>query len=278
MTCTDATTGVEFPDAAELAMRALGPTSRWLRVSTDRAPADAVTVADLVADDGRRIDEILAAWHALDPSAPSEYRAGVVGTVAWMLLAPAMSMIARARCAPVLDLGEVRLQVTVADDDVAHVWWPAGTAVVPAADVEAILATLVEAAIGALAPLVGAVRLRAPVGRRGLWGRVVDAMTAIGSDDDDADIDQAKRDLDALRRAVRGTVLDQPIVVVEYDVPQGRRCVVRTVACCFAYKASHEESDGWDRYCVSCPLIPVEETIARLTDHARGQTPGVIGP
>jgi hypothetical protein len=190
-----------------------------------------------------------------------------------MLLTPFMSMIGRARCSPVVDLGEVRLRIGVAEDDVAQVWWPADTALVSADDVDAILATLVQSAIGVLAPLVEEVRPRAPVGRRGLWGRVVDAFTTIGPHDDDDDIDRALGDLDALRRAVRRTVLDQPIVAVEYDAPEGRRCMVRTVACCYAYKAPHDsDHDGWDRYCASCPLVPVEESIARLI---RPVTPAV---
>ena len=259
--------------AIELARRALGEHGDWLQVSAARPPPEAITLAEFLADDGRRLDQLLATWHERNPDDPPEYRAGVIGSVARMAFAPLLALVGRERVLPGVDVSEMRFGFSEGHGAPDRVWWPNDVTVEPVADLEATLSLLIAGAIDFLTPLVHATRLRVPIGQRGLWGRVIDVFTGLGPGYDHPDPQTQCDDLSVFRRLVAGTVLDQPIEVVVIDRPDGVRCMVRTVACCFAYKKSPDDhgerevrpwdDSEWSRHCMSCPLIPVEETVRR---------------
>jgi hypothetical protein len=254
--------------ATDEARRALGDAADWLRLDPG-PPGDAVTLAELLDDDHRLVDALYRELYELQPGSPPEYRAGLVGSVAWMTLTPILSMIGEHRRCPRVDLADIRFRFSYADE-IGHVWWPDSVIVDPVVDLDDTLRALVLHSIDRLGPLVDAVRSWAPVGRRGLWGRVVDVFTGLGPSYEHPDPTRRLADLAAFRRAAAGTVLDQRIEVLEVDQPDGMRRMVRTVACCYAYKAEREAAgsrpwdDGeWAGYCTSCPLIPVAESVAR---------------
>jgi hypothetical protein len=279
---SDARTVHPAASAVDVARSALGDRAEWLQLSADAPPPEAVRLDQLLADDARLLDELLARQRERYSHEPPEYAAGVVGAVAWMVYAPILASLCEHRRRPLIAAVDVLMRFPTVDDEVDQVWWPAATPLIDVADLDTTLRELVAEAIEFLTPLVDAVRARTPVGRRGLWGRVVDVFASVGPSYEHVEVDRRTADLQAFRRAAAGTVLDQPIELVDIARPEGTRRMVRTVACCFAYKAdSHDDDeheqrpwDGgeWARYCMSCPLIPVEETILRA-NYWLDQTP-----
>jgi hypothetical protein len=267
---------VDPVDVVDLVERCMGEESQWLRFGVGAAPDDAVTLAGLLDDDGRGLDELLADWRRRDPHDPPEYAAGVVSHVAWMMLAPQLAVLSAERSFIDVDLQAIAMSFPSGHDEPADVWWPAVIDVRHHVDPAGVLDRVVADVIEVLTPLVRATRQRVPVGTRGLWGRVADVFTALGPSYEREDVARRDADLLAFLHAARGTVLELPIELVDIARPDGDRKMVRTIACCFAYKSDPDaESDAddsptrpwndgpWARYCMSCPLIPVEETIAR---------------
>jgi hypothetical protein len=272
----------QLDDAIDAARSSLGRYAPWLIVDAAHPgswPEGAMTLADLVAADGDEagagIDRVLAWWEQIRPGDPGGAPA-VMGAVAWALFHPQLVAVREARLLITVDVAAARVDLLGGDDDPTRVWWPVGTAVEPVGeaehDVEAAYRRLVEQAVVALEPLVDLVRTRVSLGRRGLWAHVVDTFNGVGPDYGDPDPERLTVELAIMERARARTPLAQRAVLVDVDRPDGQRRVVRTSACCLAYLASHEHDEDdprpwacgpWADYCMRCPLIPVEETVAR---------------
>jgi hypothetical protein len=133
------------------------------------------------------------------------------------------------------------------------------------------------------APFIEAVRAHSSIGRRGLWGGLVNMVAdpfvhSLGAN---SPLEQRQR-VDRLWTAVAGTPLDQRLHWIDFDHGGEAHTVLRTTSCCLAYKWPEQSDhrlrpDGcdprWDRYCLSCPRIPTDETIHRARywlDHPEG--------
>jgi hypothetical protein len=268
-------------DAVQIARDALGEASEWLVIERGPAPHDALSIGDLVANDGAGIERVIAHWRTLNPGDPGNPSL-VIGNVAWMTLSPQLLAVKRARRLVMVDLSAVRLGMFGGDDDPGRAWWPADVVVqdLDAGDDDAIVAAyrhLALQAIETLSPLVETVRARVSEGRRGLWAHVVNQFFELGPGYSDADPAPARAELDLVVRALEGTVLAHRPVVVDIPRSDGDRQMLRTTACCLAYLSPHDHTadggepaparpwdDGpWAHYCMSCPLIPIEETVSR---------------
>jgi hypothetical protein len=267
-------------DAVHAAHDALGDDAEWLVVERAPAPADALSIGDLVADGGSGIDRVVAHWRTLNPSDPGNPSL-VIGVVAWLAYGARLRAVERKRHLISVDSHAVRFGLFGGDHDPSRAWWPDDATVEPIADdPDAIVDAYRHLALDAvetLTPLVEAVRAKVSEGRRGLWAQVVNTFFEIGPGYDTADPLPARAELDLLLRAVEGTPLAHRPVVVDIPRSDGDRQMVRTTACCLAYQSPHTHAtddgepepvrpwdDGpWAHYCMSCPLIPIEETVAR---------------
>lgn len=269
-------------DAIDAARSSLGRYAPWLTIDAAHPgswPGGAMTLADLVAEVGGEagagIDRVLAWWDQLRPGDPSG-APGVIGTVAWALFHPQLVAVREARKLITVDVTRARVDLFGGDDDPIRVWWPTDTMVEPVGDdegdVEAAYRHLVRQAVAALEPLVELVRTRVSLGRRGLWAHVVGTFNGVGPDYVDPDPDRLSAELAIMERARAGTRLARRAVLLDVDRPDGRRCLVRTSACCLAYLAPYEPDEDdprpwakgpWVDYCTRCPLIPLVETVAR---------------
>ncbi|MFN3216848.1 MAG: hypothetical protein ACE367_10165 [Acidimicrobiales bacterium] len=265
-------------DAIDVARSSLGRFAPWLTIDAAHPGSwsdGAMTLADLVADDGAGIDRVLQWWDQLRPGDPGG-APGVIGTVAWALFHPQLVAVREARKLITVDVTRARVDLFGDDDDPTRVWWPTDTQIEPVGDdegdVEAAYRHLVGQAVVALEPLVELVRTQVSLGRRGLWAHVVGTFNGVGPDYVDPDPDRLSAELVIMERARAGSPLAQRAVLLDLDRPDGRRRLVRTSACCLAYLAPYEPDEDdprpwangpWISYCTRCPLIPEEETIAR---------------
>jgi hypothetical protein len=260
------------PAALRVARDSLGPLNEWLTVDEAAgAETDGLSTGDLLAGGGAGIDRVLERWREARPGDPGGPPA-VLGSVAWALYLPRLLTVRDRRLLIRHDPHEVRFELA-GEDEPTRVWWPA-TAVDPVTgDGGAVEAYrfLVEEAVSALGPLVEAVRARHRCGRRGLWAHVVDVFNMVGPRYDQPDPAPRCTELRLMRQARAGTPLDQPVALVDVERPDGRREMIRTSACCLAYLVPLQpggesrpwHGGPWERYCMRCPLIPVEESVAR---------------
>lgn len=120
---------------------------------------------------------------------------------------------------------------------------------------------------GHLAPLVDAVRARAPLGTRALWLAVADdvAWAAIQHTKEGGNLDRTRATVLALidDRAApwRGRT-----GVIEVAWREKRECFVERAACCLSYKLPTAEK------CTTCPLRPAEERFSRLQTYLAEQS------
>jgi hypothetical protein len=168
-----------------------------------------------------------------------------------------------------------RLHITVPELVVQPSDELAGTPGIEVRSFDEMLHLLVSDLVELAAPVVDVVRRRSSIGRRGLWGGILDLLVSAFADRDadDAGPDDQHRRVDHVLRATRGTPLDQRVSWVDFTHGDGQKhTMLLTTSCCLAYKwpdaPDHEpRRDGcdraWDRYCFSCPLIPAEESIHR---------------
>jgi hypothetical protein len=137
-----------------------------------------------------------------------------------------------------------------------------------------LLAIMVGDLIDISTPLVEATRSRASIGRRGLWGSVVDIVASPFANRraTDSGPNQQRERVAAVWEALRGTPLDQRLGWVEFDHEGTKFAVPQTTACCLAYQwprpaDAPPRADGcdpaWDGYCATCPLLPEVESIHR---------------
>ncbi len=251
--------------AVRVARRALGGDGDYLRV--EQLPADraAHTVATLTADGGRALDADLARARAADRGYPPEGDIGILRSVVWALLHPFVTAVAKERILIALALDEVQIAFPGDDsgDEFVRVWWPAAE-VHPVTDPAAAYRTLALAASETLAPLVRAVRDRTRISTRGLWRYVLEEFASVGPEPATTDPRPALAECACVEAGARGTPLGQRLRFVEFDHDGTRRQFVRRAACCFAHKwppEPGEPEDGWERYCSTCPLIPVDESV-----------------
>jgi hypothetical protein len=257
--------------AVALARESLGTHSEWLTVRAATGELAAVrgwTVAELLADEGAGLDSIVARWRAAQPLSPPDPPAAIEA-VAWALCLPPLLAVRERRMSICVELTMVRIEL----DDREHttVWWPAHTTVEPVDTALDAYRRVVDDTVGLLGPLVEAIRERVAIGRRGLWGHVVNVFDAVGPRYTDVDPGPATAELALVERARAGTPLAQRTVLVDIDRSDGCRRTVRTSACCLAYRTSLPpdvrprpwHSGPWARYCMACPLIPFDETVAR---------------
>jgi hypothetical protein len=158
----------------------------------------------------------------------------------------------------------------------------AGTSGVEIRDPDDLLALMVADVVAFAAPFVDAVRSRVKIGRRGLWGNVVDALAFPLAERLPADPSAlaGRARVDRLMAACAGTPLDQRLVWLDFEHDGEPQTALQTTSCCLAYKWPVRPGDGprrdscdpqWDRYCASCPLIPADERVHRARywlDHA----------
>jgi hypothetical protein len=143
--------------------------------------------------------------------------------------------------------------VLVGDEAALHEWWAARAA-------------------ASLAPLLAAVRARAPFGLRRLWGGVADevAGTAIwiaqlaGRDAGEA-WGLGRRMVDALaRHAPVGLARGRPFDV---GYPGGRRLFQVRGTCCLSYRSATETGPPAEAFCSTCPLRDDDSRRRHLRDH-----------
>jgi hypothetical protein len=143
--------------------------------------------------------------------------------------------------------------VVLADEAALDEWWAAGVA-------------------ATLAPLLAAVRARAPFGLRNLWGGVADEVTGTviwvaqlaGRDADEAWL-RGQRLLDALaRHAPIRFARGRPFLVTH---PGGRRLFQVRGTCCLYYRSAAETGPPEQTYCNTCPLRDDDSRQRRLREH-----------
>lgn len=129
-----------------------------------------------------------------------------------------------------------------------------------ATDLASLRAVLVSGLVTHLTPVVTAVRSRAPLGLRALWGTVADACAAVFVElgrDGDAGA-RCRTEADAFLDAASPPLRARPRwVVVDHEGVD--RTFMRRGACCLAYKVPGDHG-----YCTSCPLVDDTERDVRL--------------
>jgi hypothetical protein len=274
-------------DPLSVAHAALGDGTEWLAITWGPPTHPSISLAELVTDGGSGVDRVLAHWRSLNASDPTG-PAGVIGLVAWLAFWPQLRAVRESRQLITVDPHGMRFGCFGTDHEPSRIWWPADATVEPIGPDDHDLADayrcLVTDAVTALTPLVEAVRVMAATGRRGLWAQVVNTFFGVGPDYAMADPATARRHLALMLDACAGTPLAHQPVVLDVPRSDGIHQMVRTTACCLAYLATAEDNaddepsaeggvaeerppwqDGpFAHYCMSCPLIPIEETVLRV--------------
>jgi hypothetical protein len=113
-------------------------------------------------------------------------------------------------------------------------WWPAGQ-VRPVEDPVAAYRALVDATVGALEPLVGAVGDRVPFAPRRLWRYVMEPFSAIAPQAPITDPTLAHAECEVFQAGARGSRLGQRLRFVEFDCDGHARSQIRRPACCYSH-------------------------------------------
>jgi hypothetical protein len=263
----------------------------WLSFHVgDEAPEGAWTSRDeLLADDAAGLAALVAMRQRIRPDVEAKLLwSDLVGIVGYPATYPVVRLLTRARRRPVLDPETLGLRVVTDDGYLAvrGIWYRSPRLQVLADDplsgrpgietvssVDDMLATLVKEAEAFLAPLIEAVRRRASVGRRGLWGMAVDSLLwPVASQADDEQPDQPITRVERVLHAAAGTPLEHRADWLHFEHAGRRRVQIRNTSCCLAYKwpvleGGGSRADGcdprWNRYCMTCPLIPDGEAAHR---------------
>ncbi len=263
---------------------ALDDQSDWLRVEIGRPTKETqVSIAQLASPgDGRLALALKKAGSDHRRPAARVGRDTFAG-IAYQALLPQVITLSRQRRIPILDPASLGIDLG-SDYPLVAVWDTARVAVVDgdplageddvevAATVEDLHVRLVDWAIDTLDPVIEAVKTHVRVGRKALWGAVVDCFSWLGPDVEDVDPSKPMVELARFRRASGNTPLGMRVPVIEVDAPVGQRLQVGRSTCCFFYQEPVESDEvmpehlrgPWERYCTTCPLMPEDETVRRL--------------
>jgi hypothetical protein len=282
------------------AVETLELASEWLSVDIGGSPplGTWTTHAQLVANSGSGLTAIVGfqqeQWDDVDASLL--WQNGLL--TMYPVIEVAAELLAKQRRAVVLDPATLALRLRLDSDEpgVWGVWFrqprlrvlpddpivgAVGVAVV--ADEDELVRGVVTDVVALMEPLVDIVRPRVSIGRRGLWGTVLDLLVSpLGHQqpDEDPTVPHARVER-LLAQAVR-TPLEQQVQWINFDHDDRPQTHIRTTSCCMAYKWPVRPDDEprvdscdkqWDRYCASCPLIPIDESIHRARywlDHPDG--------
>jgi hypothetical protein len=297
--------GATPTDVASQALAAVGVgSSEWLQISTGpHLPSGTwTTLARLLAVDGdgrpgAGLAAIVAATCRTRPDLDAELVWSTVHTgTLWGLAEVNARLFATSERIVRFDPADLRVKVVLTGDEpgVRGVHFPslrlavgpddplAGDPTVGVGPPDDLLAGAVRAFADLAEPFVEAVRGRVSVGRRGLWGNLVDCFAfPLGNrrPGDRSPVDQHDRTA-RFERAAMGTPLGQRLAWIDFEHRGEPHTTLVTTTCCLAYKwpdDGHVRQDGcdprWNRYCMSCPLIPSEETVHRARywlDHPDG--------
>lgn len=266
--------GMTRPSGLDVVRASLGADTDWIRVQTGMVSARAFTLAQLLAEDGRLLDDQQRRWFINEPCSPPERFSAFVGSVAQMTLSPALAVLRQQQQLPVVAFESLHFDLGRAAEGGLDVWWPDHVLLAEVDDVEAGLSVLIAQIIDFMTPLVSAMGPRVRVGPHKLWAQVVDALTGYRPRYTDPAPQTDRAFWEASQRLARATVLHQGDAVIEIPHRAQTRHMVRATACCFVYKQPPVpgsvqrypwSSNRWAGYCMICPIIPTQETIARAS-------------
>lgn len=234
---------------------------------------------------GRGLDELFAAVTRPGPRRPDYAGAAVAATLVDALVSTALPVLLVERRLP--DVSPANLSVLLHD---AELWFTRvslhepGCWVLPdddaAADRSASVVPSLEelhqrfaaSLLEAVRPWFGAIRSRAPFGRRGMWGQLADDVcgTALWTArtvgcDPRAAWREANVILDHLADTVAELRVRPRLFPVRWSGGESLWQVKGT--CCLWYTTSTDDADGGGgTYCTTCPLRPDDERRDRLRD------------
>lgn len=231
-----------------------------------------LAATDLLADGGAELDARLRAIDdAHGGGLPDVAASYFTGWYAGAVVAPTIGAFVIDRRVP--DIGAANVSLHTDEEgwfDRTAVHRPAMTVLVgdPAAgepgnrtvtELASLRAVLVTGIVAHLTPVVDAVRARAPLGLRALWGTVADscagAFLQVGRGDDGGAGSRAEAD--AFLAAASPPLRARPRwILVEHDGCD--HTFMERGACCLAYKTADHG------YCTSCPFTDDAERVQRL--------------
>lgn len=262
-------------DALRATLDRVAARNEYVKVRHGRPPEPGWLEASALTDDGSpHLGRLLAAVGAAYETPKRDVMASFfVGGYGWQLAAVAVGAYLVDRRVPSLAPAAVLVRVddkgnaeeiallsdrftSLPDDPAAG---DPDVATVP--DGAALRAVLRRELESHLAPLIDAVRARAPLGKRAMWLSVADdiAWNVIHHAKDSASPDRARAEAAALTSDPEAPWRGRT-GVLEVEGQGRRECFVARASCCLSYKLPAGEK------CASCPLQPAEERLRRLRD------------